>query len=76
MQEAKAKTKKLRRKANEKRQKSVVRMQLNMITPAEIGIESNKTGELMFDLKEVDGTEASILIVICHDCCCYDCLVC
>ncbi|CAG8474354.1 3554_t:CDS:10 [Paraglomus occultum] len=61
VQEAKAKTKKLRRKANEKRQKSVVRMQLNMVTPAEIGIESNQTGELMFDLKEVDGTEANKL---------------
>ncbi|CAG8587960.1 8471_t:CDS:10 [Paraglomus brasilianum] len=64
VQESKTKTKKLRRKANEKRQKSVVRMQLNMITPADIGIESNKTGELMFDPKEVDGTEASIIGMI------------
>ena len=39
-------------------------MQLNMITPADIGIESNKTGELMFDPKEVDGTEASIIGMI------------
>jgi AdoMet-dependent rRNA methyltransferase SPB1 len=44
--------KKAKRKENEKKQKEVVRMQLHMGTPMEIGMEQG--GEAMFGLKMVD----------------------
>ncbi|CAG8520372.1 238_t:CDS:10, partial [Dentiscutata heterogama] len=50
--------KRLRRKANEKRQKNVVRMQLKMMPPTDIALESSGPdgGDPLFDLKQVDKT--------------------
>ncbi|CAG8711923.1 13304_t:CDS:10, partial [Gigaspora rosea] len=55
-----AQLKRLRRKANEKRQKNVVRMQLKMISPTDIALESSGPdgGDPLFDLKQVDKTGA------------------
>lgn len=51
-----SKRKKERRKENERKQKEIVRMQLHMTTPMEIGVEqAGPTGEdAMFQLKSVD----------------------
>jgi AdoMet-dependent rRNA methyltransferase SPB1 len=50
------KKKKQRRLENEKKQKEIVRMQMNMATPMEIGMEQAgpQGNESMFDLKNVD----------------------
>ncbi|KAJ1974689.1 AdoMet-dependent rRNA methyltransferase spb1, partial [Dimargaris xerosporica] len=56
--------KRLRRKANEKRQKSVIRMQLGMDTPGDIGLEQEGVGasanssQPLFNLRAVDATNA------------------
>ncbi|CAG8447215.1 11599_t:CDS:10, partial [Scutellospora calospora] len=56
--EKQTRSKRLRRKANEKRQKSVVRMQLKMISPLDIALDSSgpNGGDPLFDLKQVDKT--------------------
>ncbi|CAG8639638.1 25319_t:CDS:10 [Dentiscutata erythropus] len=56
--EKQAQLKRLRRKANEKRQKNVVRMQLKMISPTDIALESSGPdgGDPLFDLKQADKT--------------------
>ncbi|QIW94642.1 hypothetical protein AMS68_000160 [Peltaster fructicola] len=43
-----------RRKDNERKQKEIVRMQMNMTTPHEIGIEAADTGEAVFRIKDVE----------------------
>jgi len=56
-----AKKKRERRKDNEKKQKEIVRMQMHMITPMDIGMEQDGPmgGEgSMFALKTIDGAEA------------------
>ncbi|KAK5993162.1 AdoMet-dependent rRNA methyltransferase spb1 [Cladobotryum mycophilum] len=55
-----AKKKREKRKDNERKQREIVRMQLNMVTPMDIGMEeSGPTGEgSMFSLKKVDKTNA------------------
>ncbi|KAJ1976713.1 AdoMet-dependent rRNA methyltransferase spb1 [Dimargaris verticillata] len=56
--------KRLRRKANEKRQKSVIRMQMGMETPGDIGLEQEGVGtranssQPLFNLRAVDATSA------------------
>ncbi|CAG8608225.1 19166_t:CDS:10 [Cetraspora pellucida] len=53
--EKQAQQKRVRRKTNEKRQKNVVRMQLKMISPTDIALESSGPdgGDPLFDLKQV-----------------------
>lgn len=53
-----AEKKRLKRKENERKQKEIVRLQLNMGTPMEIGMEQE--GDAMFKLKNVEkvGTNA------------------
>ncbi|CAG8443382.1 5691_t:CDS:2 [Dentiscutata heterogama] len=55
IKEKQAQLNRLRRKANEKRQKNVVRMQLKMIFPADIALENSghDGGDPLFDLKQV-----------------------
>lgn len=43
-----------RRKENERKQKEIVRMQMNMTTPHDIGIEAAEAGDAMFRLRDVD----------------------
>jgi AdoMet-dependent rRNA methyltransferase SPB1 len=58
---ANAKKKKERRKENERKHREIVRMQMNMITPMEIGMEQNGPvgAEALFELKTVDRANAS-----------------
>ncbi|CAG8446002.1 12424_t:CDS:10 [Ambispora leptoticha] len=48
--------KRLRRKANEKKQKNITRMQLKMINPTDIALDQvgPDSGDLLFDLRQVD----------------------
>jgi AdoMet-dependent rRNA methyltransferase SPB1 len=46
--------KKERRKNNEKKQKEIVRMQMGMTTPMEIGMEASEANAATFRLKDVD----------------------
>lgn len=46
-----------RRKNNEKRQKEIVRMQMGMTTPMELGIEAAEAGDATFRIKDVDREE-------------------
>lgn len=46
-----------RRRNNEKKQKEIVRMQMGMTTPMEIGIEAAEAGEATFKIKDVDRAE-------------------
>lgn len=48
-----AKKKRLRRQANEKKQKEITRMQLNMTTPVELGFQSD---QVLFNLKNAERT--------------------
>lgn len=51
------KTKREKRKSNERKQKEIMRMQMNMLTPAEIGIEAGYNGtESLFNLKQAERT--------------------
>jgi AdoMet-dependent rRNA methyltransferase SPB1 len=43
-----------RRKDNERKQKEIVRMQMGMTTPSEIGIEAGEISDAVFRLKDVD----------------------
>ncbi|KAF1972548.1 hypothetical protein BU23DRAFT_534855 [Bimuria novae-zelandiae CBS 107.79] len=53
------KIKKARRQENERKQKEVIRMQMNMTTPFEIGMEQGPQGEdSMFGLKSIDSAGA------------------
>ena len=55
MKDAQSKAKrKERRKENEKKQKELVRMQMHMTTPADIGIEAGGGEDSTFRLKDVD----------------------
>lgn len=56
-----SKRKKERRKENEKKQKEIVRMQLHMVSPMDIGLEeAGPVGEgAMFSLKKADGAATS-----------------
>lgn len=48
-----------RRKENERKQKDIVRMQLNMTTPMELGVEASaQGGDAMFELKGIDRANA------------------
>jgi AdoMet-dependent rRNA methyltransferase SPB1 len=60
MKEAQNKVKKKeRRRDNEKKQKEIVRMQMGMTTPTEIGIEAGLQGaDAVFQLKDVDKDSA------------------
>ena len=52
--------KKERRKENERKRKEVVRMQMNMTTPHDIGIEAGEMGDdAMFSLKKLDRAGAT-----------------
>lgn len=46
--------KRAKRKENERKQKEVVRLQLHMTTPTDIGLEQQADGGSMFALKNVD----------------------
>ena len=49
-----------RRRENERKQKEIVRMQMNMTTPKEIGMEAGEVGDdAMFSLKQVDRAGAT-----------------
>lgn len=66
MKDMQDKTKrKERRKENEKKQKDIVRMQMNMTTPSEIGIEAGgpEGGDATFKLKDVDRSDVRRQIV-------------
>lgn len=53
------KRKRERRKENERKRKEIVRMQMNMMTPMDIGMEQDgPLGEGMFRLKSIDQEEA------------------
>jgi AdoMet-dependent rRNA methyltransferase SPB1 len=55
MKDAQSKTKrKERRKENEKKSKELFRLQMNMTTPSEIGIDAAQGGDVTFRLKDVD----------------------
>lgn len=56
-----AKRKKERRKENERKRKEIIRMQMNMITPMEIGMEQAgpKGEDAMFALKPIDRSNAT-----------------
>lgn len=45
-----------KRKANEMKQREITRMQMNMATPFEIGIEAGSQGGSMFNLKQAERT--------------------
>ena len=51
--EEQARQKKLRRKANEKRQKNVMRLQLKMVSPTDIALDQ-VGDESLFNLKQID----------------------
>ena len=56
-----SKRKRERRKENEQKQKDIVRMQMNMMTPMDIGMEQDgPTGEGMFRLKSIDQSEEAM----------------
>lgn len=56
-QKLKNKKKKEKRKANEMKQKEIVRMQMNMLTPKDIGIEAAAVGaDSLFNLKTAEKT--------------------
>lgn len=57
-----AEKKRLKRKENEKKQKEIVRLQLNMGTPMEIGMEQE--GDSMFRLKNVEKAGSNALTAI------------
>ncbi|KAF2486250.1 Spb1 C-terminal domain-containing protein [Neohortaea acidophila] len=52
-----------RRRDNEKKRKEIVRLQMNMTTPMEIGIESAEGGDATFKLKDVDRSEVRDQII-------------
>ncbi|OJJ50951.1 hypothetical protein ASPZODRAFT_148337 [Penicilliopsis zonata CBS 506.65] len=60
-----SRTKKERRKENEKKRKEIVRMQMNMTTPMEIGMEQGGLGDedSVFSLKRVDRLNARAAMV-------------
>lgn len=53
---AAAKLKREKRRRNEAKQKEIMRMQLNMATPMEIGIDAGNQKDSLFDLKSVNKT--------------------
>ncbi|KAI7886702.1 FtsJ-domain-containing protein [Lichtheimia hyalospora FSU 10163] len=53
--EEQARRKRERRKANEKKMKNIYRMQMNMLTPSDIGTEQNmQDGESLFNIRKID----------------------
>jgi AdoMet-dependent rRNA methyltransferase SPB1 len=46
--------KRAKRRDNERKQKEILRLQLHMTTPRDIGLEQHADGESMFALKSVD----------------------
>lgn len=57
-----ARLKRARRRANEKRTKTIQRMQLNMVIPTEIGMEQDGPGASLFTLAKIDKAGVSICI--------------
>ena len=61
--EDKARQKKLRRKANEKRQKNVTRLQLKMISPTDIALDQVGDDSL-FNLKQIDKSGVKVPFIL------------
>jgi AdoMet-dependent rRNA methyltransferase SPB1 len=70
--EERIRQKRLRKKANEKRQKNVLRMQLNMFTPTDIALDHlsalSGNGEDFSDLTEDDESAVCKMILVYSSC--------